>query len=70
MDLGACDSAAVHAFNAQTCAQTQCSDCVRQHLRRDTGIDEGSEEHIARDPGKTVKVGNAHKNSLLQLYSV
>jgi hypothetical protein len=30
-------------------------------LRRDSGVDHGSEEHVAADAGKTLKVGYAHK---------
>jgi hypothetical protein len=61
MDLGACDPTAVHALDAKTCSQAKRVDGIHQHLRRNPGIDQGAQQHVARDAGKTVKICNAHE---------
>ena len=70
MDLGATDPAAVHPLDPQTCSYIERSGCVRQHLGRNSGIHQRPQQHVARDPGKTVNVCNAHNLSLLELYRV
>ena len=70
VDLGACNPAAVHPFDPQACPQAQRGGRVLQHLFGNPGIDQRSQQHVARDPGKTVNVRNAHKISLLELYRV
>ena len=70
MDLGATDPAAVHPFDPQACSYIERSGCFRQHLGRNPGIHQRPQQHVARDPGKTVNVRNAHKFSLLELYRI
>lgn len=61
MNLGTADATAINPFDPQLCPQTMRGSCVLQHLGWNTGVDQRSEQHVARDSGKTIDVGNAHK---------
>ena len=67
VDLGAGDAASVDLLHLQACAEVECGGGVVEHLRRDSGIDQGPEEHIARDPGEAVKISNTHKKGLSRI---
>jgi hypothetical protein len=38
----------------------QLRDSFLEQARRDPGIDQSAEKHIAADAGKTIKISNAH----------
>jgi len=60
VNFGAGDSAAVDLFNAERSADAESIRCFVQHLRRNTGVDQRTKEHVACDTGKTVKISNTH----------
>jgi hypothetical protein len=59
--LGRRQSAAHHraCFQARAHAQRGCR--LRHSLKRDTGIDQRAQQHIAADAGKALKVSNSHR---------
>ena len=61
MDLGAGDAAAVYFFDLERGVEVQGGGGVVEDLRVDSGVDEGSEEHVATDAGEAVEVGDAHE---------
>jgi hypothetical protein len=59
--LGRRNSAAHDSRNLQPRAYAQRRHGIFQHLRRNSGIDERAQEHVAAYAGKTLKICNAHK---------
>ncbi len=53
VNLGRGNAAADDARNLQTRAYVQRRHSIFQHSRRNSGIDEGAQEHVAAHPGKT-----------------
>ena len=69
MHLGAGDSAAVYGFDFQACVEIECSRCIVQNLRRNAGVKQRSEKHVAGDAGKAIKISNTHGNhSFVKIY--
>ena len=61
-DINFCggDSAAVYALELKGCVQIEGIGCLLQHFNGDTGVNHGSEEHVAGNPGEAVEVGDSH----------
>src|ERR1035441_7289309 len=64
--LGAGDSAAIYLLDAEGRADIERCSCVVEHLRRHAGVDQRTQEHVARDPGKAVKIDNTHHEVSLE----
>jgi hypothetical protein len=60
VDFGAGDAAAVDLLNPQAGADAERDGGVVEHLRRYSGIDQRSQEHVAGDSGEAIKIGNTH----------
>jgi len=54
MDLGRVNAAAVCFFDLEDCAEVEGVGGVVEDLGGETGVDEGSEEHVATDAGEAV----------------
>ena len=52
VELGCTDAAAVHARNLQARIHAQGFDGAGKDLRRNSGVQQGAQEHIAADSGK------------------
>src|ERR1700690_3592599 len=65
IDFGRGDAAAVYFRNFQARANVQGGYGFFEKSGRDSGVDEGSEEHVAADAGEAVEVGNAHRRKFL-----
>ncbi len=61
MHLGAGDAAAVHTIHAQGGADVERGGGPGEDLQGNTGVQQSAKKHVAGDPGKAVKVGNAHE---------
>src|SRR5271168_5005430 len=60
VDLCGEDSAAVYLFDLEGCVEIECGYGFVEDLWVDSGVDEGSEEHVAADAGEAVEVGDTH----------
>lgn len=60
VDLGGGDSAAVYFFDLEGCVEVQGGYGVVEDLWVDSGVEEGSEEHVATDAGEAVEVSDTH----------
>jgi len=52
IQLGGADAAAVHPGNLQAGVDAQGRDRPGEYLRRNSGVQQGAQEHIAADSGK------------------
>jgi hypothetical protein len=64
IDLGCANAAALNARNFEpqveiACA-VQCRDCIVQELRRQAGIYQSGEQHVAADAGEAIEISDAH----------
>ena len=62
VDVNLCggDSAAVHFFYLEAGVEVQGSGGLMEDGGIDTGIDEGSEEHVTADACEAVEIGDTH----------
>ena len=60
VNFSARDSAAVYSLNAERSADVEGGSCFVEHLRWYAGIDQSTQEHVACDTGKTIKISNTH----------
>jgi hypothetical protein len=60
VNLGGGDSAAVDLFYLEAGVQVQGGGGLVEDGGIDTGIDEGSEEHVTTDAGEAVEIGDTH----------
>ena len=58
---GGGDAAAIHTSGAQFGADIQSRNRALQKLKRNAGMDERAQQHVAADSGKALKVGYAHE---------
>ena len=52
--LGGTDAASVNAGNFQPGVHAQCCNSLGEDLRRNSGVDEGAQKHVAADSGKAL----------------
>ena len=64
IDLGRCNSAAIHGRNLQPCSNIQRRDSLLEEMRWHSGVHERTHEHVATHAGKTVEIRDAHRNRL------
>ena len=60
VDFRGGNAAADDPRNLQPCADAQGRNGLFQYSRRNSGVDEGAQEHVAAHAGKTLEIGNAH----------
>ena len=60
VDLGGGDSAAVYFFDLEGCVEVQRGYGFVEDVGVDSGVEEGSEEHVATDAGEAVEVSDTH----------
>lgn len=62
VDLNLCgrDTAAVDPFDFEGGVEIEGGSGLVEDLWIDSGVDEGSEKHVAGDAGEAVEVGDAH----------
>ena len=62
VDVNFCrrDSATVDLFYFQRCIDVQCGYSLVEYFGVDSGVDEGSEEHVATNAGEAIEIGDAH----------
>lgn len=61
VDFGGGDSAAVYFFDFEGRAEIEGGGGFVEDLGVYSGVDEGSEEHVATDAGEAVQIGDAHE---------
>ena len=59
--LGAGDAAAIDSFDFECGVEMEGSGCFVEDRWIDSGVYEGSEEHVAADAGEAVEVGDTHE---------
>src|ERR1019366_8820152 len=64
VNLGSGDAAAVHLADSQGRANAECGGRLVKHLRRNAGVDECGEKHVACDSGEAVEISNTHWDGL------
>ena len=52
IEFGSADAAAVDAGDFQPGIHAQCFDGPGEDLRRNSGVQQGAQKHVAADPGK------------------
>ena len=62
VDVNLCggDSAAVDFFDAKGGVEVQGSGGIVEDFGVDSGVDEGSEKHVAGDAGEAFEIGDTH----------
>ena len=55
------DTAAVDLFDFEGGVEVECGYGFVEDFGIDSGVDEGSEKHVARDAGEAVEVGDSHE---------
>ena len=60
MDFAGGDAAAVYFLDFEGGVEVEGGGGLVEDLGVDSGVDEGSEEHVATDAGEAVEVGDAH----------
>src|SRR5438270_11393153 len=60
VDFRSRDATSDNSRNFQACAYAQCRHGLFQHARRNSGVDERAQKHVAAHSRKTFKVGNSH----------
>ncbi len=60
MDLGGGDAAAVYLFDGEGYVQVESGYGFVEDGGIDSGVEEGSEEHVAANAGEAVKVSDTH----------
>src|SRR5919109_2204013 len=60
VDLCCRNSAAIHARDFQLCADIECRYRFLEYLRRDTGIEQRTQKHVAADSRKAIQISDAH----------
>lgn len=54
------DAAAVGLFDLEGGSKIEGGDGVVEDLRRESGVEESTEEHVSADAGKAVEIGDTH----------
>jgi hypothetical protein len=62
VQLGSHDAATADPRNLKSRSNIQRRDCILEQLRRNSGIQQGAQKHVAANAGKAVEVGYAHKD--------
>jgi hypothetical protein len=65
MHLGRRDAAAIHLLNPQGGIKRQRRHGILKSARRDADIEQGAQEHVSGDTGKTIKIDSMHEKSTL-----
>jgi hypothetical protein len=61
IDLGRADAAAVDVVDAQLGSYVEGVDGLQQEVGRNTGVDEGSKEHIPADACEAFEISDTHR---------
>jgi hypothetical protein len=59
--LGRANAAPVHAGDLEPRVHPESLDRLAEELRRNSGVDQRAEKHVAADPGEAFKVGYTHQ---------
>ena len=60
VDFGGGDAAAIDFLDSERCAEVESGHRLVKYLKRNSDIDERSEEHVPADAGEAVEIGHAH----------
>ena len=64
VDFGGGDAAAVDLFDFEGGVEVECGYGFVEDLGIDSGVDKGSEKHVAGDAGEAVEIDDAHGSSV------